>query len=877
MHGNPGLTIEDTSTLRESCFSSPSRLDLMPKGVSMLLKRWMSLQSAENGNIEQSVNNSNKQDGKISSNINALNIEKKILNHDVKSVISREQNSIKPPVNIDSEYQDFKNGFESHETLKKILEEESHLDVDQSWLDEDEEVEKEEVENWKEMKAREVGFKEEIENDLYMGSEDDDDSEALSIDVVAGRQVNRYMMAAADPRNIDQRNNYQIQDIDEYRPPSRQSLKPRSQSLITAFASGSGLSSVVKDTVQHPESVYQSYVTDVEHWIGSPGHGHGHDLVQRPTWLSTNRNETLLDSRPSSAPGTRRGITGVTAGAFMSRSNVNRLEQFNSLEAFGCKNISPNSIAAKSRLLKLQQESSAMPLRRHSVDGIHFTQKLRSRSNCKNSSFSVRRQEEMSRRLTTGESTARPGHLLSAMRNKPMTLRQRSHSIFPGVGTSIGKDKNGQTSMRMPYGNWCVSHSSDGAFARNSPKGFHINELDGGGEMDIRNRHKQQHNFFKEEVISSNRKSRIKSYNQGKWKGNKITASEDEKRIKTNGFTQDHNSLDSILGQFKESVTSINKSLDDVSAQLKNVSSSLNESVLERTPGSFRSQSNSEMQSIVSCPSSAQVKKSERSNVRTSLSHSATTAFIDDDSIDISATLGSPQHHASHMISDFTNNRVTIKVPNPNTPSTTVPVNDTSSSLDVLGQTLGRTRGSLIRRTNNEDTIHDHYYEIENNSEKRKTWRSPVTHRDPRSLGHDRDGREIGRDSSSPSHHKIVTGSGLGSDVGVDRSMVLRDDENDNYFEDRHGSNNMKSPSCSSSSSPDSHFTRSQRSKEGKKIIDIENDSERGINKERGGGKESGGGSESESDKIITQSGISLLIRDRLRSKLESILRPNLK
>ena len=89
----------------------------------------------------------------------------------------------------------------------------------------------------------------------------------------------------------------------------------------------------------------------------------------------------------------------------------------------------------------------------------------------------------------------------------------------------------------------------------------------------------------------------------------------------------------------------------------------------------------------------------------------------------------------------------------------------------------------------------------------------------------------------------------------------------------------MKSPSCSSSSSPDFHFTRSQRSKEGKKIIDIENDSERGINKERGGGKESGGGSESESesDKIITQSGISLLIRDRLRSKLESILRPNLK
>ena len=223
-----------------------------------------------------------------------------------------------------------------------------------------------------------------------------------------------------------------------------------------------------------------------------------------------------------SASGTRRGLTGVTAGAFMSRSNVNRLEQFNSLEAFGCKNISPNNIAAKSRLLKLQQESSAMPLRRHSVDGIHFTQKLRSRSNCKNSSFSVRRQEEMSRRLTTGESTARPGHLLSAMRSKPMTLRRRSHSIFMGVGTSIGKDKDGQTSMRRPYSNWCVSHSSDGAFARNSLKGFNMNELDGGGETDIRNRHKQQHNFFKEEVISSNRKSRIKSYNQGKWKGNKI-------------------------------------------------------------------------------------------------------------------------------------------------------------------------------------------------------------------------------------------------------------------------------------------------------------------------------------------------------------------
>ena len=53
-------------------------------------------------------------------------------------------------------------------------------------------------------------------------------------------------------------------------------------------------------------------------------------------------------------------------------------------------------------------------------------------------------------------------------------------------------------------------------------------------------------------MISSNRKNRIQSKNQGKWIGNKITASEDEKRIKTNGFTQEHKSLDSILGQFKD-------------------------------------------------------------------------------------------------------------------------------------------------------------------------------------------------------------------------------------------------------------------------------------------------------------------------------------
>ena len=45
----------------------------------------------------------------------------------MKSVISREQNGIKPPVNIDSEYQDFKNGFESHETLKKT-ERDTHTD-----------------------------------------------------------------------------------------------------------------------------------------------------------------------------------------------------------------------------------------------------------------------------------------------------------------------------------------------------------------------------------------------------------------------------------------------------------------------------------------------------------------------------------------------------------------------------------------------------------------------------------------------------------------------------------------------------------------------------------------------------------------------------
>ena len=872
LHGNPGVTVEDISTLKESCLSSPSRLDLMPKGVSMLLKRWMNLQAAENSDVELSLNNSNRGNEINSLNINGVKNERKLQEKDVKSIISSEQNGIKSLINIDNEYQDFKNGFESHETLRKIIGEESHLDVDQSWIEEDDDVEKGVI--WQEMKVREIDIEEAIGINLRIGvgGEGVGDKETLSINAADEKEVNRYITAHADPRFfVNQEDDYQIQDIGEYRPPSRQSLKPRSQSLISAFASGSGLLSTLKNTTACPEPVYQPYVTDdVENWIGSPGH----DLVQEPTWLSTSRNEILLDSRPVSASGTGRGLAGtrIRAVAVTNKSNNNRQEQFDSHEAFEYKIKSGSNIAVKSRLLKRQQESSAIPLRRHSMDGIHFTHKLRSRPISKNSSFSVRRQEEMSRRLSTGAATTQQGPLLSAMRTKTVPARKPSYDILKEVRTGIGKDKDGPTLMRKPSGNWNVRSSSDSTFPKKSPKGFYSDELVEEGEMDVRNRRIRQQKFLREGELSSNRKNLRHSKNRESWVENGITASEDGKRTTNDGFNQGHKFLDKILDHFRESVTGINKSLDDVSAQLRNVSSSLHESILEKTPGisHSRSQSNSVLQSNVSCPSSAQVKKSGSPNVRTSLSHSATTASIDHKFIELSTAPECPRYSmppmasdltGNRMVSDLRGNRVMIKVQNHEDPSTTlpvpIPITDKSSSFHVLGQAFGQTRESLVRHTSNNETLHDYHIEEENKIEKMKikTWQSPVTDKDPSSLRQDQDGSEISWNSFSPPSNKKV--SGPVSDFGIDRSIVLRNNENNVFFEDEYGENDRNSSFCSASNSSDFHSPRSKKGKEGKEVIESKN--------------------ENENEKIISQSGISLLIRDRLKSKLESILHPNSK
>ena len=908
--GNPGGSVENISVLKESCCSNfPLRLDLMPKGVSILLKKWMTLQSAEKSGLDISINNSNTDSEELSFHIknmtNGEKVEHRYQNQN-RSVIEEDKNRIQNGIvkcsDIDAEYKDFKNGFDRYESLRKIAKEESHLDADQRWMDDEGE---EDVERERGVKIATIGYGDDSDsdNDLNMGSEDDDDDiEALSTDVVVGNKNQKYV-SEFNPWTLSEYSDHEDQILGQggYRPPSRQSLKPRSQSIISEFASGPGSLSV-RSNVNSPQYPYQSCTTNVEgegeNRIAS--HSHSYDLAQdtTPIWMnSTTMGPGIgLGVRPSSAPGTRRGRSEE------GRAYCNNLGRDHPVETLEWSNPSPCSTITKNLSVGRVhghsqgqwQESSATPSRRHSIDGhptpstLKSISRILSTSRSSRSSSSVRRQEEMSRRLTAGAATVRIGPFLSSTQTRLSIVRSEAYKSERGINAN-----RSTRDFSRSLAEW-----GDETFLRKSvqliPKKniFQLEQKDSKNSdsnrssTSNRNRNRNRNSYEGRELLSSEMNKRGNGNQEG-WIGMRAKSfgerggvgrvdeegeGRERGKIQTDGLHREQESLEEIIDQFKESVTDINRTLCGVSAQLNYINNSFLESMGERSLSRQASpNSNTNNQSPL------RSMKNNNPFVRTSYPHTTTTVVTDhNDIVHKNSHQDLHSYYPPHTDRDcsFTEGMVTV-TDNGHTSLASVAVSSESPPLDILGQTLGRCRGSLMHRTKGEDSIRVHYSENENFFDENNTWQLPITDKDPSSLLSERDRKRSGWRVPSPSFYRTDPG------VVVDRALVSKDiDMNMNgneygqntnnikslssAFSSSHSSSHNPSPSHSFSLSP-SHSHSSFYSSSPTFQREEEEEEEEGEGERE---YENGNGT------VISTRGISLLIRDRLKNKLESILRP---